>query len=738
MAAIAPEIAQQVNSILGSSMGPMGQWQEVEKILLNCGLAYTLQATPDLFLVHPLNRGGTGINPYSMHKKGATIIAAGADMSQLGGSVAFELSVDEVSRNKQILFNESMASEASNLLPQPTGKERYLTCSKGHTVQFCKAILQCCQTSQASIAGPSGCLGNHLLKDKQLACMLEQGWQWTIVKDVVAQQWPTMPSLIESAGNSSNSTYEVQNEVQLMSSIVLAQKNKSSKDFNYTKMAMDLCHGGPVQHYARHVGKFVQLYGGKVMLVMNSLHLCLSGLKCLFWFTHVTDIRCNEYVAGGPDGCMIDFVAFMSKQFGTNPTLGEEFMSSIVETQFAKTTLHPMVKIALVVTNCTTEKIVDSVAKLITKTDVAGLKAKKMHPKVNEVESLLATFWEQLKASKLEQPMQFKMFGKACIRFALHLTSKEKMGTEGKTRSMEELKTLMESDLATAGVGSSAASAASSTTAKPPAEQEVPYDLDQANNPMFLAKQLLDLDVGKNYTVKDQPGRIWALTEIGETHIVLKHYPLLEPTKICTMKFEATEIACNIKPTKQKMPKLFSDEQLQHLWASSSPVCQEETQKCAVFLVLHEAYNALDVDENQVLVQSTPTVALFAKKDLKKGALQLVPCPEKLGSIVSKQPSAKFFGEIKYEGTLYYIIPMKHPKWNDETGEYEGSLSPFWVCKEIEEGQLEYKWVTFSHKLGDIEIKILTNKDMVAAHSELGMRSMAVSEAAPSKKARKA
>ena len=58
MAAIAPEIAQQVNSILGSCMGPMGQWQEVEKILLNCGLAYTLQATPDLFLVHPLNRGG--------------------------------------------------------------------------------------------------------------------------------------------------------------------------------------------------------------------------------------------------------------------------------------------------------------------------------------------------------------------------------------------------------------------------------------------------------------------------------------------------------------------------------------------------------------------------------------------------------------------------------------------------------------------------------------------------------
>ena len=102
----------------------------MEKVLLDCGLAYTWVATPDLFLVHPLNKGGTGTNPYSMHKKGATILAAGADMSQLGGSVAFELAVDEVLRKQQLLFNQSMANKASNLLPQPSGKERYLTCSK--------------------------------------------------------------------------------------------------------------------------------------------------------------------------------------------------------------------------------------------------------------------------------------------------------------------------------------------------------------------------------------------------------------------------------------------------------------------------------------------------------------------------------------------------------------------------------------------------------------------------------
>ena len=64
---------------------------------------------------------------------------------------------------------------------------------------------------------------------------------------------------------------------------------------------------------------------------------------------------------------MINFLAYMSKQFGGNPILGEEFMTTIVDTQFSKTTLHPMVKLALVVANCTTDKVVDSVAKLITK-----------------------------------------------------------------------------------------------------------------------------------------------------------------------------------------------------------------------------------------------------------------------------------------------------------------------------------------------------------------------------------
>ena len=147
MANISLEVCGKVNEVLSSSMGVMSQWSEIQQILLDSGLAYQQKCTPDLFLCHPLNRGGTGINPFSMHRKGSTIIAAGADMQQLGGSVAIEISTDDGARKSQIEFNKKMVVDSENLMAMPTGKERYLTCAKGHTTQFCKAIVACCKTS---------------------------------------------------------------------------------------------------------------------------------------------------------------------------------------------------------------------------------------------------------------------------------------------------------------------------------------------------------------------------------------------------------------------------------------------------------------------------------------------------------------------------------------------------------------------------------------------------------------
>ena len=99
MAMLPSSVVEAVETVLKSQDGVMKKWGQVQEILLGAKLAYQQVFPPCLFMVHPLNRGGTGVNPYSCHRKGGAIVAAGADLQQLGGAVAFELSTDEATRS---------------------------------------------------------------------------------------------------------------------------------------------------------------------------------------------------------------------------------------------------------------------------------------------------------------------------------------------------------------------------------------------------------------------------------------------------------------------------------------------------------------------------------------------------------------------------------------------------------------------------------------------------------------
>ena len=79
-------------------------------------------------------------------------MAAGADLQQLGGAIAFELSTDEETRQKPIDFNRAQASSFQGMLPHPNGQERFLTCSKSHTVLFCKSLQEGCRTMRPAPA----------------------------------------------------------------------------------------------------------------------------------------------------------------------------------------------------------------------------------------------------------------------------------------------------------------------------------------------------------------------------------------------------------------------------------------------------------------------------------------------------------------------------------------------------------------------------------------------------------
>ena len=286
MAMLPANVVEAVEAVLKNKDGVMKKWGQIEEILLEAKLAYKQVFPPYLFMVHPLNRGGTGVNPFSCHRKGGAIVAAGADLHQLGGAVAFELATDEALRHKQLEFNIAQAASSQGVMPPPSGKERFLTTSKSHTVMFCKALAQGCKTCVEHLKGPGGCLGSHLMNhDKQLQQMIDIGWEWTIVQSKVAEKWPGLPTLAESAGNSSNSVYEMQNEVQLMSAISLAYQHHGGKA-DWPKLAEELCLSGPLQGYATAVGRFVQMYGGPRML-----HVCFHIICQAHW---ALEIKCEE------------------------------------------------------------------------------------------------------------------------------------------------------------------------------------------------------------------------------------------------------------------------------------------------------------------------------------------------------------------------------------------------------------------------------------------------------------
>ena len=70
-------VVEAVETVLKSQDGVMKKWGQVQEILLGAKLAYQQVFPPCLFMVHPLNRGGTGVNPYSCHRKGGAIVQGG-------------------------------------------------------------------------------------------------------------------------------------------------------------------------------------------------------------------------------------------------------------------------------------------------------------------------------------------------------------------------------------------------------------------------------------------------------------------------------------------------------------------------------------------------------------------------------------------------------------------------------------------------------------------------------------
>ena len=80
--------------------------------------------------------------------------------------------------------------------------------------------------------------------------------------------------------------------------------------------------------------------------------------------------------SGGEGGPIIRQLDSFAKQHSMNLTLGEEFFDAVVNMKFGEATPCPRVRSSLLAANLTAATHVNNTAKLISKTDVWGLRGK--------------------------------------------------------------------------------------------------------------------------------------------------------------------------------------------------------------------------------------------------------------------------------------------------------------------------------------------------------------------------
>lgn len=220
-------------------------------------------------LVHPCNRGGTGLNAHDAHANAALYIKLGFDFNELKNATSFELSPDTEQREKQVGFNKKLASCANGLLAPVSGQERVLTVGCGHTAAFFKAAHAGCVTNAASLKDDRGNLNSEQLatRSPQLKKALLEGWSHTILPWRVEQTWPRLPALFEKALNATNQANTAESEFAIMTQILHEATARSKKgdtvDWNACARAA-IASEPPCAAYVDILAKYVQQFAGGV------------------------------------------------------------------------------------------------------------------------------------------------------------------------------------------------------------------------------------------------------------------------------------------------------------------------------------------------------------------------------------------------------------------------------------------------------------------------------------------
>ena len=688
-------------------------YRQVMDILATHNISYKLELEPGLILTHPKNRGGLGVNPHNVHKKGRRIIGVGGDRAKVHEAVCFEghpASEAQV-RDKEINFNKKLVASSGGLLAPIKGSERYFSVGCSHLAQFCRAIRHGCRTTQMEIADSEGCLDMaKIRKDPGLMAMLEQGWEWTIIPWQAHSCWPTLAHFIQGALNADNEVGEGASELEVAASIAAfaATAEKSDVEPDWESCVSAAISAGP----------------------------SCSSYACIL------KEYCRKY-GGGPGSPMVMELDAYAKKHSMTLKLGEEFWRAVVQTQICEANAVPRVRNAILLCQLTAPTHTEGIAKLLSKSDVGGLKDEKKVGHVIQLEKDLQLLTELITelASKghADQDKAINLLNLFKVRAIAHIVGKGKHTFDGRAfdsykavcdKFWTELANISSVSLAKP-VGSTGSTtqeacdpdqtteAASSESSTQPLGKGS-LSMDQVNCPIRMAKEK-GFAVGEYCYKKGQDKLLFKITDItSQTVKLMKHEVFVVPSFTTSIDFPV--LMKEWTPYKSDVQTLVDSE-----WrASRSIACADQYKidiaKSSLFLAMSNYAETIMHDANTAIHLSTKPTGVFARSDIPRGALQLVPLVLMSG-IGVKGSSGTIATETSVTtttGKVYLHIHKPTQTYKPSMADWDKGVccNPFfWVQKDAGDMSANLKLTTIEHM--GYKFPVLKNSVVIKKHTEL-------------------
>ena len=674
--------------------------EDICQILMAKKIVKERRVQVDEVMIDSANRGTLGVNAHNVHRNGNQVDAVGVDMKELNKSMCFEVVPIEPYKSETIAFNEKQIVKAKGMLAPLTGNEHVTASSTNHWTQWVRAVKYGCRTPYKKLQDQSGCLSAERFrkKDKRMGVCMDDGWDWRVFPWQCRFAWPGLPEFMQRTLNSSHSVTSKSTELEVM--VGFAESDDQRDD----KASFDE--------------------------IVEGFRVC--GPACAPYIEHVATLA--RRIGGGKHAPVLYFLDRISKEYGENKMLGEEFVVAAAAFEVSKTEKVAFLRAALVAANLVTDKVVDGFSRLIVKTDVEKLKGKDAKPRSVEVDQSIGRVWNIVEKAKddgvISEEQGDLLVGRFMMRNVLVLIDKQKWGPEP-TRKFADTKEVKDEfivDLTTYAredleitdadldgllgdwVPSAGHAAAPAPAAEPRGTKRAASVLSAAeqNDPVRIFGEH-GFNIGDRVREKGVQD-VYTIMECGEK-ITLKIYDQFGKNKLKAMIPLATFLdkwSVYKGNLSQVLPPQAAAAQHDHM--------SMDYLRCRVFNALldHETTHTTSVTEESLDFMIYPH-GIVAKKTIARGVLKLAPLAP-LSNIYGDQKNQSV--AITVEGKKVYVTSTGKPRDTDEKELGKHIYVPFWWVEGIpDESIVNMKLV--GTKADDITIPVLQNTRAIKLHERL-------------------